>query len=117
MRMDRIVHQETLTIANTANLSGAMDFRQFTMGVVLMPATWTAASLGFKVAATEDGTYMPLYTHAAAIVEVDGPAVDIAYELPPELAAASWVKLWSQDGAAANVAQGGDRELIVMAKS
>ena len=115
--MVRMVHEQPLTIANGASLSGAFDFRLFTMGVVTMPAAWTAASIGFTVAPEESGTYVTLYDHDGTLVQISGPAVDKGYELPPELAGASWVKLFSQDGAGAAANQGAERTLGLQLKA
>ena len=108
---------KTLTIASGAAVTEALDVSIYTSGIVLMPAAWTAASLGVQVSDREGGTYYPLYTKAAAISEVDGPAVSKAYALPEEAFTASWVKLWSQDGAGADTNQAAARTLKVLLKT
>lgn len=115
--IQRDVAYVTLTIANAANVSDALDFRLFSMLTVLMPAAWTSASIGFKVCSTEGGTYVPLYDDNGNLVQIDSPAVDCAYAAPAAVAGALWVKLWSQDGAAANANQGAERTVIVDLKS
>jgi len=114
--MDRHARSVGVTIANGAALSEAFSMEAFSMGVVHMPAAWTAASIGFKVAATQGGTYLPLYDESASLVQISGPAVDKAYVLPPAAAAMPWVKLWSQDGSGNNTNQGGDRTITVTVK-
>lgn len=113
----RITSIRNMTIANGAAVSGVIDMRFFSGMTVHMPAAWTAASIGFQVCDTADGTFLPLYDKSAAIVEIDGPAVDIAYAAPAEIFASLYVKLWSQDGAAADTNQGAERALIVTLKA
>ena len=109
--MDRIVHQETLTIANAAAISGAVDFRKFTTGVYHMPTGWTAAQIGFKVSQSKTGTYLPLYDLVGAFITVTTTAVDVAMPLPAQLAGCAWFKFWSQDGSAGNTNQGAARTI------
>ena len=115
--INRTTKYKSMTIANGAPLSDAFDMRDYAGGNLYMPAAWTAASIGFKIATETGGTYTPLYDDAAAIVEIDGPSVDNAYVLPKELFAAQHVKLWSQDGAGANTNQGAARTIIIELKS
>jgi len=81
-----------------------------------MPATWTAASIGFHISATEAGTFLPIYDEDGAILEIITPAVDTAYAAPPALSGAHWVKLWSQT-AGVDVAQAVQRVLPIDMKS
>ena len=115
--INRSTKFQSMTIANGAAVSDAFDMRDYSGGQLVMPAAWTAASIGFQVAASEGGTYSPLYDSSAAIVEISGPAVDKAYQLPVELFGAHWVKLWSQDGAGNDTNQGAARTVIVELKS
>ncbi len=114
-KIERRVHTEELAMAT--NLSDAWDNELFAMGNVRMPATWTAASIGFKVADVLAGTYLPLYDDNGNLVQIDSPTADKAYTFPAEVAAARFVKLWSQDGAGANANQGAARTLYVDLKS
>jgi len=107
----------TLTIASGAAVSEEFDMSEYTKGILLMPAAWTAASVGFQVASASGGTFYPLYAAAATISEIDGPAVDKAYAFPAETANAGIVKLWSQDGAGANTNQAAARTIVVILKS
>jgi len=106
-----------LTIASSGNLSDALAFQGNAGGIVLMPAAWTAASIGFKICDTIDGTYLPLYDDEGTLVQIASPAVDCAYSIPPELFGAAYVKLWSQDGSASSTNQAAERSLIVLLKS
>jgi hypothetical protein len=116
--LQRAPHTVTLTIANGAALSDAFDMTHFSMAIVTLPAAWTSAKIGFKVSTSSAGTFTPLYDHDGNIVQVGGtPAASTSYEAPPELAAAFWVKLWSQDGSANDTNQGGARSITVTLKS
>ena len=73
--------------------------------------------IGFKISSSAGGTFLPLYDNTATIIEIDGPSVDTAYQLPKDLFGAHYVKLWSQDGAGNNTNQGAERTLILELKS
>lgn len=94
-----------------------LDLREFSGGIVYMPAAWTAASIGFKVAAEPDETPLPLYDQDAALVQIDSAVANQAFEIPPDIFGCRYVWLWSQNGSGTNTAQAADRELIVMLKS
>jgi hypothetical protein len=115
--INRTTKIQTLTIANGANLSDEFDMRDYAGGNLYMPAAWTAASIGIKVSTSPGGTYYPLYDNAGDIIEIDGPAVDKAYQLPRDMFGCTFVKLWSQDGAGANTNQGAERTIVIEIKS
>jgi hypothetical protein len=102
-----------VTIANGASLSQAIDFRQFSLMTVRMPATWTAASIGFKVSDTAGGTFSPLYDDGGSLVQISSPTANNAYVAPAEVAAGHWVKLWSQNGSGSDTNQAAARTLAV----
>lgn len=108
---------QTVTIANGANLSDEFPFDAFTMLIVHIPAEWTAASIGFKVASARGGTFLPLYNENGALVQIASPLVDAAYSAPAELAGAQFIKLWSQDGTGSNTNQAADRDLVIDMKA
>ena len=115
---ERKSRTETINIANGGNLSTEIiDMRDYSMLVVNMPAAWTAASIGFKVAPEYAGTYAALYDDNGNLVQIDSPTAASVYSAPAEVAACRFVKLWSQDGAGSNTAQGAARALIVDKKS
>lgn len=117
MSLNRESTRKIVNIASSGNLSTEyLDLRLFAGGMVIMPAAWTTAELGFKVCDTEDGTFVPLKDHDDAYVLVTGPVADTAYELPPEIFAARFAKLWSNDGAGSNTAQSQAAALTVMLK-
>ena len=103
-------------IENGAALSNIIDFREYAYAVLHMPADWTAADIGFHVSSEVDGTFLPLYDDAGALVEIGSPAVDQAHAIPVEVLAARFVKAWSQSGGAGQN-QGAARALIIDMKS
>ena len=104
-------------IANGAAVSDAIELSQFSGMIVQMPAAWTAASIGFKVCNTPDGTFLPLYDDDGLLVQIDSPAVDKAYSAPAPVFAAMYIQLWSQDGSASATNQGAARTLTVTMKA
>ena len=107
----------SVTIAAGGNLSNAIDFSKMTMMTFRMPAVWTAASIGFKVSASESGVFLPMYDDAGDLVQIDNPLINRSYSSPPALSVAHWVKLWSQNGTGTNTAQGAARTISVDLKS
>ncbi len=116
MSLDRLADSQTVTIANGAALSTTpITFSQYAMMVLHMPPAWTAADIAFQVATTEDGTYQPLYHEDGTLLEISGPAVDSSFVAPARIAAAKFVKLWSQSGGVA-VNQAAARNIEVTTK-
>ena len=105
-----------VTIANGTALSNVISFYEHAYAVLHMPAAWTAADVGFYVSSTLDGTFLPLYDDAGAMVEIAGPAVDQAHAIPVEVLASRFVKVWSQN-AGVDANQGAERALIIDMKS
>lgn len=105
------------TILNGANLSGEIDFQEYSMMVIHMPAVWTAANIGFHVSTTTGGTFIPLYDDNGNLVQTAAAVISTAIAAPAELAGCRFVKLWSQDGAGANTNQGGDRVMALDLKA
>ena len=109
---------EDVVIANGAAVSGVLRFVNFAGGMVIMPAAWTSASLGFKVCDTEDGTFaIAMDEDGATYLEIASPAVDTAYNIPAKMFGAHYVQLWSSDGAGADENQGAERTITVMMKT
>jgi len=117
MNIQRGATSKSLTIANGAALTEAFEMSNHAGGIVLMPAAWTAASIGFQVSDSHGGTYYPLYDQNGTLVQISSPAVDKAYSFPAEVFSGGWVKLWSQDGAASGTNQGAARTIGVILKS
>ena len=107
----------TLSIANGAAVSDALDMKDYAGGQLYMPAAWTAASIGFQIATSNGSTYYPLYDSTGNLVQISSPAVDCAYQLPIELFGVLHVKLWSQDGSGNDTNQGAARSVVVEVKS
>lgn len=103
----------TTSIANGAALSGAVNVSDYESGVVLMPAAWTAASIGFQVSG-DNSTYYPLYDEGGTLVEMT-VAVDKGYQIPAEVFCSKWVKLWSETSGS-GVNQGAARTLKLILK-
>ena len=104
-----------MTIAST--LSDVLCLDGHAGGVIIMPATWTAASIGFKVCDTATGTFVPLYDSSGGLVQISSPTASNAYAMPDELYGCRYVKLWSQNGSGTNTTQASSRSLTVMMKS
>lgn len=47
----------TVTMADNAAVTGAFRMHDFIGGIVIVPAAWIAANMGFQVCDTETGTY------------------------------------------------------------
>lgn len=105
-----------VTIAIGVALSNVISFYEHAYAILHMPAVWTAADIGFYVSSTLDGTFLPLYDDAGALVEIAGPAVDQAHAIPVEVLASRFVKLWSQN-AGVDANQVAARALIIDMKS
>lgn len=114
--MKRSSYTQEASIPNGTALSSILSFYDFAYGVIHMPAAWTAADIGFQVAATHDGTYLPLYDAAGNLVEISSPAVDQAMQIPTEVLAVRFFKIWSQS-AGVDQNQGAARALTVDMKS
>jgi len=112
----RLNSSTIVTIALNGNLSTVIPFSEFAGGVIHMPAAWTAASIGFTVSSSADGTFLPLYDGAIP-VQISSPAVNKAYPIPDKLFGARFVKLWSQNGSGTLTAQAAARAIIVDLKA
>lgn len=74
----------TCTIASGANLSDAIALKGFTPVMIIMPGTWTAASLSFQIS-YDGSTYVNLYyLSSLAVTEyaLTSPAASYAIALP-----------------------------------
>ena len=109
-----------VTMAKDGNVSAAIDLRLYGAAGIIMPAAWTTADLGIQVCATVDGTYVPLLDKDSGYgtdVSIDAADAAQAYALRWDAFAFPFVKLWSHDGAGANVAQAAARTFTVCLKS
>lgn len=117
MALQRLTKYETVTIAINTAISGAIDVSRYSGMQVFMPAVWTSANIGFKVCATEGGTYVQLNDKDDALVEIASPTAAIAHNAPSEIFPSLWLKLWSQDGAGSDTNQAAARTLTLVLKS
>jgi len=70
------------TIANGASLSGAVDLTAYRLFAIVMPASWTAASLTFQV--SPDGTnYADLYDDTGSEVTFTAAASRVIQNTNP----------------------------------
>jgi len=106
----------TPTILSGTALSTPINFCDFVMMQIHIPAVWTAAEIGYYVSPTVDGTYVPLFDETGAIIENVTIVVDTAVVSPPRIAGARFVRIWSQSSGI-DVNQGADRVLIVVMKA
>lgn len=97
------VNVESLTIAENAAISGAYDFRRYFGGHVVVPGTWTAANIGFKVCDTVDGTYVIACDEDGVPIQIGtvNTGESRSYKIPDDLFPAAFVKLWSKNTTAA----------------
>jgi hypothetical protein len=106
----------TVTIANGASLSGAIDLGSSSLAGILMPAAWTAAGLSFTVSTSLAGTYVPLWNAIGSEYTVpSASAVASQFIVLPvaDFLGIQFIKVRSGTAAAA-VNQGGDRALVLV---
>ena len=108
----------TVTIANGASLSGALDLHGCSLVAIQMPAAWTAATLTFQ--GSNDGTtYGDVYDDSATELSVTVAVLRYVVfdrDVKDNLSGIRWIKVRS-DPSAAPTAQGGDRVLTLVARS
>lgn len=104
----------TVTIANGESVSGGVDLNGAGLLRIIMPASWTAASLTFQVSA--DGvTWNDLYDSAGEYT-IATAAASRAIVLPPsDFAAMRYIRVRSGTAAAA-VSQGGARSIELVGR-
>lgn len=105
-------------IVSGAALSGVISSQLFPGGSIMVPATWTAANIGFKVCDTQAGTFVPLRDQYGGLVQITGVIANAAgsYSLPDALFGSLFIELWSCDAAGNDVNQGADRIITVVLK-
>ena len=103
----------SVTINSGASLSGALDISQYIAGIVHFPAAWTTARLGFYVASTTGGTFLP-YSNSTGLVQVSTVATNNAYELPSDLAPVRWIKFSSQNSTGVAVNQLNTARVLIL---
>ncbi len=116
--MERELRVVTVTIANGEAESSPFEMKWAAGAGMVTPAALTATTvIAFKVCATIDGTFLPLYDTGGTLVEV---TVDVAaakgFAMPDELFAWPYVKLWAE-AAGVDVDQAAERTFNVFLKS
>jgi hypothetical protein len=116
--MEREARSVVATISSGAAVSTPVDSTWAAAQGLITPAALEATSkIGFKVCATSDGTFQPLYDEFNAIVEVPVTLnAARAYALPDKLFTWPYFKLWTQ-ASGVDVNQTADRTFVVMQKS
>lgn len=118
--MDRKVTKVTLTIANGASVSGEVDMRDYSGGVIYMPAAWTTADLGAKVAHESGGTFQTLKDRENGFgtdVSIDAAGASACYPTPSFWFGSHYLQLFSHDGTGSATVQGAERSIVLMLKS
>ena len=116
----RLTQVHTSVIANDQAEGSAIKIEGHQAGVVIMPVAWTAASLGFKVCDTENGTYVILRGVDGVPVQITGIVTDgsNAYKIPEGVFEGPiWIKPWSKHataGTITNITQGAARTLKII---
>lgn len=109
----------TCTIANGASLSDAINLRGYTPMLLIMPATWTAASVSFQTS-NDGATFGNLYyvsTLAVTEYAITSPAADYQIVLPPEVFFTGATHLKIRSGTAGSaVNQGGARTMTLVCR-
>lgn len=116
--MQREIKSVTAIIASGGAISGVIDATWAAAQGLKAPAALEATStLAFKVAESQDGAFLPLYNELNVLVEVPVTLnAARAYQLPDELFAWPYFKLWTESGGV-DVAQSSDRTFVVTLKS
>lgn len=84
----------TVTIANGASLSGALNLENRTAVAIIMPAAWTAASITFQ--ASVDGTnYYNVYTTSAELSATVAASYFVVLPKTTGLEAVRYIKIRS----------------------
>ena len=94
------MQQTAVVIANGASLSGAVDLQGYILTGIVMPAAWTAASLTFAGAPSneqsgEAGTFVPIYDDAGTEYTVSADTSRVLQIDPVKLAGVRWLKVRS----------------------
>ena len=122
VHIGRFSSVETLTIGlGLAITSTELDMTHYSGGVVIVPAVWDAANIGFTVSPTSGGTFVILRDYLGTPVQISGieTAGSRAYSLPMEIFACGFIKLWSKSLTTlteTDVNQAANRTLTVILK-
>jgi hypothetical protein len=111
----------SVTIADSAALSGAIYIGDHIGMIVTTDASWTDANMGFQVSTSETGTYTILRDDTGVPVQISGVVTDTAtsYKVPDKIFPGLWVKVWSKHktaGTVTDVNQSGAETLTITLK-
>lgn len=110
----------SVTIANGASLSSAVDLNDFEIVAVQMPASWTPADLSFQ-GSVDNSTFQDIFTSDDAELVVEAAQARYVALMEPEISALKgcmWVKVRSGVTAAAvNQAAARTLTLVGIARS
>ena len=109
--------RSTIMIPRGETVTQEIDFRQYTMMTVQMPANWDTASIGFKTAAVSGGYFGPLFDDDRVLMQIDFPRPGNHYTAPAMMAGPLFVQLWSQDGDGEDVVQTEPRYITITMKA
>lgn len=86
------------TIASGKSLGTAINVENYEAGVLITPAEWSDANIGFKVSFVDDGTYVVLAVQDGTVANIAGipTAESRAFKLPDEFFSAVSVKPFSK---------------------
>lgn len=105
----------TATIANGAALTSEIDLGSTILVGIIMPASWTAASLAIKAASASGGTFNGVYAVGGGLYELTVAASKFMAIDPATLRGLRFIKLWSETSGS-DVNQGAARDLIIVSR-
>lgn len=105
---------QSITIANGASLSSAIDLQGTSVVAIQMPSAWTAANLTFQ-GSNDDSTFDNLYDSSGTEVQVTAAASRYIAITPTNFQGVRYLKIRSgTSGSAVN--QAADRVLVLVSK-
>lgn len=118
MAARKMVDFVSVTIANAAATSGAIEMNGRRLAAVIGPTAWTAADISFEVQDTASN-WRKVVDSAGALVKITGVATAASeYMFAPEIAdrlVAHWLRIVSSNTASeADVNQGAARTLLAV---
>jgi hypothetical protein len=119
MPAPRFTGRKTASIANGASQSGVIDLEGYRLVGLIMPATWTAASVTVLAAPTADGTFVPVHLDEGTelTITADGSrAIGISGTKAEALAMWRFLRLRSGTHASP-VAQGAQRAIHLICRA
>ena len=116
--MQRETHSIVVTIATGAAVSNIIDLTWGAgLGLITPAALEATTKIGFKVAESQDATFLPLYDDANTLVEVTVTLNEArAYALPDGIFAWPYAQLWAE-AAGVDMVQTADRDFTITLKS